>query len=158
MYKKILAPIDGSPTSNAGLDEAIRLAGDQGAALQLFHLVDEFIVVAGADGPALYAGELIESLRQEGKRIVDKAEATARRKGVTPESIMIESFGGKAADAIVKQAKKWGADLIVLGTHGRRGIKRLVMGSDAEEVIRTATVPVLLVRSKEKSKPAPKKR
>jgi nucleotide-binding universal stress UspA family protein len=62
---------------------------------------------------------------------------------------MIESFGGRAADFIVQQANKWGADLIVLGTHGRRGVKRLVMGSDAEQVVRTTRVPVLLVRSKE---------
>ena len=61
---------------------------------------------------------------------------------------MIESFGGRAAEFIVAQAKKWGADLIVLGTHGRRGVKRLVMGSDAEQVVRTSPVPVLLVRAK----------
>jgi nucleotide-binding universal stress UspA family protein len=61
---------------------------------------------------------------------------------------MIESFGGRAADFIVEQARKWRADLIVLGTHGRRGVRRLVMGSDAEQVIRATRVPVLLVRSK----------
>jgi nucleotide-binding universal stress UspA family protein len=61
---------------------------------------------------------------------------------------MIESFGGRAADFIVAQANKWRADLIVLGTHGRRGVKRLVMGSDAEQVVRTTRVSVLLVRSK----------
>jgi nucleotide-binding universal stress UspA family protein len=65
---------------------------------------------------------------------------------------MLESFGGRAADFIVEQANKWRADLIVLGTHGRRGVKRLVMGSDAEQVIRTARVPVLLVKSKSTSR------
>ena len=84
-----------------------------------------------------------------GKKIIEKAEALARRNGVTPESVIIESFGGRAADFIVAQANKWRADLIVLGTHGRRGVKRLVMGSDAEQVVRTTPVPVLLVRSKE---------
>ena len=150
MYRKILVPIDGSPTSNLGLDEAIRLAKDQRAKLQLFHLVDEYVAVAGTEGTALYSGDLIEAMRQDGKRIIQKAEVLARREGIVPESVMRESFGGPASVSIVQQAKKWGADLIVLGTHGRRGVKRLVMGSDAEQVVRTSPVPVLLVRSKRK--------
>lgn len=150
MYRKILVPVDGSPASNLGLDEAIRLAKDQGATLRLFHLVDEFVAVSSPDGAALYSGDLIEALRQGGKRIIGKAEVLARAKGLTPESVMLESFGGRAADSIVQQAKKWGADLIVLGTHGRRGVRRLVMGSDAEQVVRTTPVPVLLVRTKHK--------
>jgi nucleotide-binding universal stress UspA family protein len=149
MYKKILAPIDGSPISNLGLNEAIKLAKDQGAKLRLFHLVDEYIAVSSPDGVAFSnTDDLLESLRQGGKKIIEKAEALARRNGLTPESVMLESFGGRAADFIVQQANKWGADLIVLGTHGRRGVKRLVMGSDAEQVVRTTPVPVLLVRSK----------
>jgi nucleotide-binding universal stress UspA family protein len=149
MYKKILVPIDGSPASNLGLNEAIKLAKDQGAKLRLFHLVDEYIAVSSPDGVAFSnTDDLLESLRQGGKKIIEKAEALARRHGLTPESVMLESFGGRAADFIVQQANKWGADLIVLGTHGRRGVKRLVMGSDAEQVVRTTRVPVLLVRSK----------
>ena len=149
MYKRILVPIDGSLTSNRGLNEAIKLARDQGAKLRLFHLVDEYVGVSGAEGVMVDTSDLLESLRQGGKKIIEKAEALARRNGVTPESVMLESFGGRAADFIVEQADKWKADLIVLGTHGRRGVKRLVMGSDAEQVVRTARVPVLLVRSKE---------
>jgi nucleotide-binding universal stress UspA family protein len=149
MYKKILVPIDGSPASNLGLNEAIKLAKDQGAKLRLFHLVDEYIAVSSPDGMAFSnTDDLLESLRQGGKRIIEKAEVLARRYGLSPESVMLESFGGRAADFIVQQANKWGADLIVLGTHGRRGVKRLVMGSDAEQVVRTTRVPVLLVRSK----------
>ena len=148
VYQRILVPIDGSPASNLGLNEAIKLAKDQGAKLRLFHLVDEYVAVPSIDGTALYAGDLFEALRQSGKKIIDKAQALARRKGLTPESVMIESFGGRAADFIVEQARKWRADLIVLGTHGRRGVRRLVMGSDAEQVIRATRVPVLLVRSK----------
>ena len=149
MYKKILVPIDGSPASNLGLNEAIKLAKDQGAKLRLFHLVDEYIAVSSPDGMAFSnTDDLFDALRQSGKKIIEKAEALARRNGLTPESVMLESFGGRAADFIVQQANKWGADLIVLGTHGRRGVKRLVMGSDAEQVVRTTRVPVLLVRSK----------
>lgn len=148
MYKKILVPVDGSPASTLGLNEAIKLARDQGAKLRLFHLVDEYVAVSSSDGVVLTTGDLFEALRQSGRKIIERAEAMARRNGLTPESVMLESFGGRAADFIVQQANKWGADLIVLGTHGRRGVKRLVMGSDAEQVVRTARVPVLLVRSK----------
>ena len=156
MYKKILVPIDGSPASSLGLTEAIKLAKDQGAKLRLFHLVDEYVAVSSMDGVTLDTGDLLDALRQTGKKIVAKAEAQARRHGLTPEAVMLESFGGRAADFIVQQAKKWGADLIVLGTHGRRGVKRLVMGSDAEQVIRTTPVPVLLVRSKARARTAGK--
>jgi len=150
MYKKILVPVDGSPTSRLGLNEAIKMAKDHHAKLRLFHLVDEY---AGMSGSVIMdAGDLFEALRQSGRYILKRAETLARRKGLAPESVMLESFGGRAADFIVQQANEWGADLIVLGTHGRRGVKRLVMGSDAEQVVRTAPVPVLLVRSKAKSR------
>ena len=149
MYRKIFVPIDGSAASNLGLKEAIKLAKAQGAKLRLFHLVDEYVAVSGMDGVTLDTGDLLDALRQTGRKTLAKAEAQARRGGLKPESLMLESFGGRAADFIVQQAKKWRADLIVLGTHGRRGVKRLVLGSDAEQVIRTTPVPVLLVRAKD---------
>jgi len=149
MYRKIFVPIDGSAASNLGLKEAIKLAKAQGAKLRLFHLVDEYVAVSSMDGVTLDTGDLLETLRETGRKVIAKAEAQARRSGLKPESLMLESFGGRAADFIVQQAKKWGADLIVLGTHGRRGVKRLVLGSDAEQVVRTTPVPVLLVRAKD---------
>jgi nucleotide-binding universal stress UspA family protein len=150
MYKKILVPIDGSPASRLGLNEAIKMAKDHRAKLRLFHLVDEYAGMSSS--VILDAGDLFEALRQSGRKILKRAEALVRRNGLAPESVMLESFGGRAADFIVQQADEWGADLIVLGTHGRRGVKRLVMGSDAEQVVRTTPVPVLLVRSKAKSR------
>jgi nucleotide-binding universal stress UspA family protein len=148
MYRKIFVPIDGSAASNLGLKEAIKLAKAQRAKLRLFHLVNEYVAVSSMDGVTLDTGDLLDTLRQTGRKTLAKGEAQARRSGLKPESLMLESFGGRAADFIVQQAKKWGADLIVLGTHGRRGVKRLVLGSDAEQVIRTTPVPVLLVRAK----------
>lgn len=149
MYRKIFVPIDGSAASNLGLKEAIKLAKAERAKLRLFHLVDKYVAVSSLDGVALDTGNLVETLRETGRQVIAKAEAQARRSGLKPESLMLESFGGRAADLIVQQAKTWGADLIVLGTHGRRGMKRLVLGSDAEQVIRTTPVPVLLVRAKD---------
>ncbi len=145
-YRKILVPIDGSPTSDIGLDEAIRLARGQGAALRLVHVLDDLIVVPGADS-LVYLDSTVALLREKGTQIVEAARARARAQGVKVDAITLEMSGGRAAEPIVAEARRWGADLIVLGTHGRRGVTRLVMGSDAEEIVRGAPVPVLLVRA-----------
>ena len=144
VYSKILAPVDGSPTSKRGLAEAIALAKDQGAALQIVHVLDELLVAPGAEA-AIYLDSTVEQLRVTGEEIVAEAMEMARAAGVQAQPVILEIMGGRAADSIVNQAKDWGAELIVLGTHGRRGVRRLLMGSDAEEVVRTAPVSVLLV-------------
>jgi nucleotide-binding universal stress UspA family protein len=148
MYKRILVPVDGSHTSTLGLSEAIKLCKDQKAELRLIHVVDELIIAGGMDGSADFSGNLIKSLREGGETILKTAEALVQKRGLNSESAILENFGSQAASLIVEDAKKWKADLIVLGTHGRRGIKRLVMGSDAEEIVRTSPVPILLIRSK----------
>jgi len=146
MYKKILVPLDGSRTSMRGLNEAIRLAQHHEAKVRLIHVVDAFIVT-----PALEAGRYIDdiqkSFRASGTRLLDKAAALVRRRGLEVDTVMFETVGGRAADVIVTQARKWRADIIVIGTHGRRGLGRLVMGSDAEQIIRSSPVPVLTVRA-----------
>jgi nucleotide-binding universal stress UspA family protein len=150
MYRRILVPVDGSSTSTAGLDEAIRLAKNQHARLRLVHVVDEYVAYQSYDmsGAALYyAGDLIDSLRESGRKMVDKAAARVRKHGITAEAAIFENVAGRVADFIIAEAGKWRADLIVMGTHGRRGMNRLVLGSDAEIVVRTAPVPVLLVKS-----------
>ena len=147
MYKRILVPVDGSRTSTLGLHEAIRLAQHHESRLRLVHVVDAFIVTPAFEGGP-YVKDIQKTFRADGSRILKKAEALARKRGLEVDSVMFEIVGGGAAETIVEQARKWRADLIVIGTHGRRGVSRLVMGSDAEEVARSAPVPVLLVRSK----------
>ena len=75
--------------------------------------------------------------------------------GVAVDTALDECFARKTADVILDAAKDWSADLIVIGTHGRRGPSRLFMGSDAELVVRAANVPVLLVRSEDSRKESP---
>ncbi len=145
MYKKILVPIDGSETSSIGLAEAIRLAKNQLAQIRLVHVVNELLVVL----PEAYMniGRVVDELRRVGKEVLDTSETTVKSAGVAVDAILIEAMGNQAGDQIIQQAKEWGADLIVCGTHGRRGIRRIVMGSDAEYIVRHAPVPILLVRS-----------
>ena len=75
-----------------------------------------------------------------------EAQAFALEREVDAETVFVESIGRPASEIIVEQAKFWPADVIVMGTHGRRGINRLLMGSDAELVLRRSPVPVMLVR------------
>jgi nucleotide-binding universal stress UspA family protein len=145
MYSKILVPVDGSETSTAGLDEAIKLAKIHGSQLCLLHIVNEFILDY-TYAPGQYTENLFDALRKGGKKILEAAETTVQRQGIKPTCVMLESIGGAAADLILEKAKEWHANLIVMGTHGRRGIFRLAMGSDAEQVVRGASIPVLLVR------------
>ena len=89
---------------------------------------------------------LIEVLRDEGKKVLAQASADVKAQGLEPETRLMAALGERAADLIVDEARRWRADLIVMGTHGRRGVVRLALGSDAERVLRLSPVPVLVVR------------
>ena len=100
-------------------------------------MVNDYPALAvAAEAPAMI--DLLPMLREGGKRILARAGAAALKAKVKPKLLTREIVGGPAADAIVREARKQRADLIVLGTHGRRGVRRLVLGSDAEQVVRTS--------------------
>ncbi|MEP6739227.1 MAG: universal stress protein [Caldimonas sp.] len=147
MYKKILVPVDGSPTSLRGLDEAMALAHLTKAQIRLIHVVDEMSFALGASAGMSYSGEFFDVLRNAGAEILSAAQARVRKSGLEVDTVLNDSMAGRVSDLVMAQVVEWGAELIVLGTHGRRGVGRLVMGSDAENIIRAATIPVLLVRS-----------
>ena len=152
MYKRILAPIDGSPASTLGLDEAIRLAKDQQAQLRILHVLNEWLVVS-PDAAGANPGVVEEALRESGDALLNEAEIRARNAEVTTSTVMLEQIGTPVGAAIVRHANEWPADLIVCGTHGRRGVRRLVLGSDAEYIVRHARIPVLLLRYAEETEP-----
>ena len=145
MYKRILVAVDGSKTSRRGLEEAIRIARFANATVQLVHVVNELVLEPDYLATSTYL-DVIGQLRANGQAILAEATAIAQKAGVAYEGKLIETVGGQAAISILQQAREWPADLIVMGTHGRRGIRRLAMGSDAEIVLRNAPVPLLLVR------------
>ena len=128
MYQRILVPVDGSESAARGLREAIALATVTGALLRIIYVVDEVAHTASA------------------QEVLDSALAMCRRRGAHAQTHLYQNLGGAAAETIIEDARKWGAQLIVMGTHGRRGITRAVLGSDAEAVVRRSPVPVLLVR------------
>lgn len=148
MYGKILVPVDGSEPSGLGLAEALKLAKESHAILKIVHVANEFVMTDASYVPSNYYEILIGPLREAGKKVLADAAALARTHGVEAQTALLETVGGRAANLIVEAARDWPADLIVMGTHGRRGLQRLALGSDAEMVLRTSPIPVLLVRGK----------
>lgn len=145
MINKILVPVDGSSTSMRGLAEAVALVKQVNGTLRILHVVDELLmsdVPLGTD----YYNKWVEGVRTRGQKVIRDAQTFCRAKDVDAEAVLAETMGKRAADAIIDQAKQWPADMIVMGTHGRRGITRVLMGSDAELVLRSAAVPVMLAR------------
>jgi len=146
MYRNILVPVDGSEAAKRALTHAIELAKAHGARIRLVHVVSELPAISpGAWGLTL--DHVIEALRSEGEAILASSAASVREAGVAVDSKLVEVAGGPAGEQIVQAASSWPADLIVCGTHGRRGVRRIVMGSDAEYVVRHTELPVLLLRA-----------
>ena len=146
MYQRILVPVDGSDTARRGLEEAIKLSKALGARVKLVHIVDESVLALNPE-TGVAAAPLVEDFEASGKAILEEARADAAAQGIDAETALHENFTGRVAELILDEARKSGADLIVMGTHGRRGLRHAVLGSDAEAVVRGSNVPVLLVRA-----------
>jgi nucleotide-binding universal stress UspA family protein len=149
MYRNILVAVDGSPTSDRGLQHAATLAAEQGARLTVLYVLDLYAAVSEMQmSYASLYDQHVEVMRRYGQQVLDKGATMAAAAGVQAQCVLREVGVARVADVIAEEAAK-GFDLLVLGTHGRRGFRRLMLGSDAELVLRAATVPVLLVRSEE---------
>lgn len=153
MYQQILCPVDGSSTSDCGMTHAIALAKDQKAHLYFLHVVDNYFPIVDITGDLNYI-DITERLREHGKTILTQATEAAKLADVSASTQLVTSTRGQIYKSILDYANQCHADLIVMGTHGLRGVERLVMGSDAETIARTSPVPVLLVRTKLKTKKA----
>ena len=146
MYQRILVPVDGSATSVRALQEAIKLAGGK-AQLRLVHVIEQIYPLDTEGYAYIDHTALQEAVRHTGERVLAQAAEETRRLGVAAEIVLLEASGERVAAVIGGEARNWPADLIVIGTHGRSGLSRLLLGSVAEGVARGAPVPVLLVRS-----------
>jgi nucleotide-binding universal stress UspA family protein len=150
MYRNILVPVDGSDTSASGLFEAIKLAKAGGARLRLVHVVNTAVVAMEYAAAYAELDNLPQRLRDNGEELLKQAESVVRQNDLQSESKIIGTTMDNTGELIVNQAKEWPADVIVMGTHGRRGLARLVLGSNAEYVLRHTPVPILLVRKQSK--------
>lgn len=146
MYKRILLAVDDSDTSVNALHEAVRLQKTTAAVLKVLHVVQKAIDDMSC-APAIY--HATSSQYRAAEQLLEKAGNTLAEAGVKHERQISEVIGISVAQEIVRQAEAWSAEIIVMGTHGRHGLGRLLMGSNAESVLRMSPVPVLLTRDRE---------
>lgn len=153
MYSNILVALDGSETSSRALDAALKLASEAGAQLHPVYVVD--FLMPAYDAPGYDPSIMLNAFREEGRRVTDDAAKRMAACGVagTPQSVEVDP-GEDIAQRIVTVARQTGADVLVMGTHGRRGFRRLVLGSVAERVLRIAPCPVLMVPAQSAPTPA----
>jgi nucleotide-binding universal stress UspA family protein len=148
MYQHILVAVDDSDTSNRALQEAINLAKDQRAVLRIVYAVDENTIYS--DAQISDPVEIEKAWIRIGNDILRKAQDAARKQDVNAEVKLLETenVNSSVADAIIADARQWPADLLVAGTHGRTGLRHLMLGSVAEGLLRVSPVPILLIRAK----------
>lgn len=137
MYDEILFPTDGGEPADSVLDYAIRIAAHHDATLHVLNVAD-----TTRDSLTQLRGDVVDVLEQEGERIVADAARRATDRG---RSVVSEVVQGTPSESIVEYSGRFDLDLIVMPTHGRRGLKRFLIGSVTERVINTAEVPVVTV-------------
>jgi len=146
MYARILVAVDESDTSRHALQQAIELAKKLSASVRMVHVLDMSWLPIGPE-VAIDTAALSEARRGVGEKIIAAARETAKAAGFDAEAVLIETETPiqQISQAIAREAARWGADLVVLGTHGRRGFQHLMLGSVAEQTVRRSSVPVLLI-------------
>ena len=145
-FRSLLVPIDGSEPSDAARALAIRLAVDTGASLVFVNVVETDKIIASAmPGQGLAdPTPAIDALRAAGTDMLKDADASATAAGARTTSVLLE---GDSIEMIVEYAGSHAVDLIVIGSHGRSGLQRLMLGSVAEGVLRHSSVPVLVTKA-----------
>lgn len=148
MSKRIFVAIDSSSTAQKALTEAITLAGALGARLCIATAADEGPLTQHGMGLGTYIDidKVKQEMREAGNTLLDQALAQAEAAACPAERMFIESTDRRVAEMIADAASQWAADLIVVGTHGRRGFERLLVGSVAENLVRIAHTSLMLVR------------
>lgn len=146
MYSRLLVPLDGSPTALLALEHAAALARMSGGAVVLLHVIEPMRHSSGFERPKVYIEDVRPRFLAAGQALLDEAAERLRADGIEVETVLLESSVERVCEQIAKQAEASRCDLVILGTHGRRGVGRLLLGSDAEAVARIAPVPVMLVR------------
>ncbi|KZE35093.1 universal stress protein [Crenobacter luteus] len=143
-YQRILVPVDDSTVSSLAIDHACMLAREMKGTLRLVHVVelDQF----GWRRSHPLGDEERRSLREAGDRVIELATLRALKNGVTPQTHTVSAWREALVATLVDEARQWGADLVVMGTHGRTGLAHLLVGSIAEGVLRHSAAPVMLIR------------
>ena len=147
MYKKVLFTTDGSQFAEDSLPWAVDLAKQCKADLRIITVIENPVFYGTPEATALYDAEFYRSLSSELEKLaatsVERARKTAESSGVICTTSVRH---GSPADEIIEECKDWGADVVVVSTHGRSGLARLFLGSVANRIVNHAPCPVLLHR------------
>ena len=145
-FKRILVPCDGSEVSTRAPVSALQIAREGGGRVRVLHVLDQVDYLAGGYE---YAGAaVLEELQRQSRKILEDAAAVCQSAGVPYDTLLVDGPGSRLGDKVADQALAWDADLVVVGTHGRKGLSRAMLGSGAEQIVRFAPVPVLVMREK----------
>ncbi|MFM2209246.1 MAG: hypothetical protein RIQ96_889 [Pseudomonadota bacterium] len=147
--QRILVPVDGSESSNKALVAALQIARDGGGRVRLLHSLDELSYLSGYE----YSALVLQQARDHAARVLAEATAVAASAGVPCDTALRDAPGQRIGEVVANEARSWDADLIVLGSHGRRGLQRVLMGSGAEQIVREAPVPVMVVPALSRMRP-----
>jgi nucleotide-binding universal stress UspA family protein len=154
MFKKILLPTDGSPLSAQAANAGVTFARSIGADVVALHVTQPFAATIGFDGMAAAYAITDEAYEEassaQAKRFLAGVIDRAHTAGLTATSLTVSNFN--VADGIVQAAEETGADLIFIGSHGRSGLSRLLLGSVTAKVLSLATIGVLVYRVREDDK------
>jgi nucleotide-binding universal stress UspA family protein len=144
VFHNIVVPVDGSAPSDAAIALASKVAADEGASITFAHAVDVAKLVALASPSSIDPTYAIEAARTAGKEVLDQARSKASRPKVTVSTVLLD---GDVVSTLLDLAKQRKADLIVVGSHGRGGIQRALLGSVAEGILRRSPIPVLVTHA-----------
>ena len=160
MYRRILVPLDGSVLAEAALPHAISIARCSGSSITLLEVATPITVATAIDPLTTTAAEAtlaLESIDAAEQTAIDYLAGVARRPEFEGIPVQTEVVRGTAAPEIIRRAHAGDVDLIAMSTHGRTGLGRLVFGSVADQVLREAGLPILLIRPSRKEEPAKEK-
>ena len=149
MFDRILVPVDGSKTSRKAVLQAMALAELTHGRIRLIHVVGDVLSALGGEAAMVCSDEIYTAMTAAGNLLLADASAIVETRRIPVDTVLCEPSAARLSDEIEMASKSWGANLIVIGSHGRRGVHRLLLGSDAEQIMRVASVPVLLVRDTE---------
>ena len=147
MFQRILVATDGSKLSKKAVDSAIQLAATCGAELVALKVVPRYPQSYFEGAVPLSAQDITKVEEQwaaDGQEIVDAVKKTGEAKGVKVKAVLAKS--DVVSDAVIAAAKRHKADLIVMASHGRKGVKRLLLGSETQQVLTHSEIPVLVLR------------
>ena len=143
-FQRILVPVDDSEPARRALALALQLAKESGGHVRVLHVFDELDYLRGFED----IGSVAEHVRTAARKLLDQCATTCHAAGVEHDTRLREEPGRHLADSVNAEVRSWKADLVVVGTHGRRGVARLLLGSGAEQILRASDVPVLLARAR----------